>query len=104
MTGGNPNHDDKGKFTSNATHGSAKSTNDLEKEAIKDMEGKGKEGYYGNSYHHLPNGDKIICSVTGVAGKSVTKGHLRTNFGLKKADAQYAKPISKAKVNEKLKS
>lgn len=50
---------------------------------------------YQTATHTLPNGDTLFCSVRRVAGRSIVKGHHRTDWRLKAAAEQYSKPISR---------
>lgn len=57
---------------------------------------------FNNSKHTLTNGDVLICCVDRVAGRSITKGHYRTTWLIKLADAQYSKPFSRVKAAQRL--
>ncbi|MGD9884465.1 MAG: hypothetical protein AB7R40_23765 [Nitrospiraceae bacterium] len=77
------------------------STNDLYLKAVGDMvTGTG----YGVARHSLNSGDTLICSVKGVAGRSITRKHMRTTYLLLADGAEYSKPISRAKAAELLKA
>lgn len=75
-------------------------TNEMFQNSVADMEEC--QLRHGTSRVTLASGDVLICSVDTVAGRSVTRKHLRTTYGLKLLGAQYAKPISQKKASQLL--
>lgn len=69
-------------------------TNDMYNAALANMKQTGE--HYGVSRLTLTNGDELICYVRPVAGASVRAKHLRTDYSLRRAGEQYAKPWSRA--------
>lgn len=68
--------------------------NDLYVAAVKDLQAGG----FGVARVALSNGDELICSVARVAGRSITRGHYRTNYLIRPAGEEFSKPYSRAKA------
>lgn len=57
----------------------------------------------GTATHVLPDGSTLYCSVKRVAGRSIVRGHHRTEWNHKPVNAPYSKTISRARAVELLK-
>jgi hypothetical protein len=80
-------------------------TNDLYQIALADLSDKTNQfcGRLGVARHTLAGGGLIVCSVSGVAGRSIVARHLRTEFGYRPNGAKYAKKISREQAAALLK-
>lgn len=77
-------------------------TTALYQAAVADMEARKER--YGVARQAIPGAGELICSIKRVAGRSVVKGHYRTNWLFLKAGEQYSKEISRDRAVEILRT
>jgi hypothetical protein len=75
-------------------------TNDMYTQALADRQESGK--YHGYARHMFANGGELICAVDRVAGRSITRLHMRTTYHYVMPGEKYSKQISRKRAAELL--